>query len=215
MLQMMEIREYSGFKSSRVRFLEQQLSTLNYTQGLKAFDLVLGTMNVENGFERHNGEHFYYHLVDVTQDLLNLGILDEDIITSALLHDFIEDIDWGTYEYVEQVFGHRVANIVQILTKDPSIDYKTDEEAMKKYVKIIESYYETALIKTADRTHNISTMLNSTDKHRNRQVKETRDIYIPFFKRCRNKYPRYSAYFFGAKTRIEPILHEIERNLSV
>lgn len=201
------------YKSSRVIHLERQLTTLGYTDALRAFDLVLSEMNAENGFKRHDGFHYYYHLVDVAQILLNFGIRDEDIITAALLHDFIEDVDWATYEYVHDQFNKRVADIVQRVTKKPGVDYKTDLKEMENYLSNIEDTYESALVKTADRIHNFSSMRKSSRAHRAKQVKETRDFYIPFFKVCRNRYVRYSDFFFFAKTTIEPILFEIEQNL--
>lgn len=207
--------QYRGEKSSRVLHLENQLAQLSYHKSLKAFDIVLNTMNKENGFSRHDGAHYYYHLVDVAQILLNFGIRDDEIITAALLHDFVEDVEWATYEYVEEVFSERIADIVQLVTKDPNIDYKVDEASMDDYLDAIEGRYESALIKTADRMHNFGTMMNSSDPHRERQVKETKEKYLPFFKRCRKRYARYSNFFFFAKTAIEPILYEIERGLEI
>lgn len=207
--------QYRGEKSSRVLYLENQLAQLRYEKSLKAFDTVLNVMNKENGFARHDGAHYYYHLVDVAQILLNFGIRDDEIIAAALLHDFIEDVDWATYEYVKEIYGKRVADIVQAVTKKPGIDYKKDEKAMDEYLSIIFERYESSLIKTADRMHNFGTMLNSSDKHRRRQVKETKEKYLPFFKKCRKKYARYSNFFFFAKTAVEPILYEIERALKI
>lgn len=209
------MEQYRGKKSSRVLQLEGQLSVLGYKKSLKAFDTVLGSMGSENGFQRHDGTHYYYHLVDVAQILLNFEIKDDEIIAAALLHDFIEDVEWATYEYVEEVYGKRVADIVQLVTKDPDIDYKTDTAAMDKYLKDISGMYESALIKAADRIHNFGTMSNASNKHRMKQVKETRDKFIPFFKICRIKHVRYANFFFFAKTTIEPTLKEIERNLKI
>lgn len=202
-------------KSSRVTHLEHQLAILGFDDALNAFDLVLSEMNAENGFKRHDGFHYFYHLVDVAQILLNFGIRDEDITTAALLHDFIEDVDWATYEYIQDQFNTRVADIVIRLTKKQGVDYKTDFAEMGQYLTEIEACYESALIKTADRIHNFSSMRSSSRNHRKRQVKETRDFYIPFFKACRNRYVRYSNFFFFAKTTIEPILYEIEENIRV
>lgn len=208
------MEQYRGEKSSRVIHLEHQLSVLDYKKSLKAFDTVLASMGSDNGFTRHDGTHYYYHLVDVAQILLNFGINDDEIIAAALLHDFIEDVEWATYEYVEEVYGKRVADIVQLVTKAPGVNYKEDLEAMDAYLDSIAGMYESALIKTADRIHNFGSMSNASDSHRRKQVNETRDKFIPFFKACRNKHVRYANFFFFAKTTIEPILYEIERNLN-
>lgn len=210
----MSIKQYQGEKTSRMANLENQLSILDFPNALRAFDLVLAEMCAEKGFRRHDGAHYYYHLIDVAQILLNFGIKDEDIITAALLHDFIEDVPWATFEYVQDVFGTRVATIVQRLTKKPGVDYKADLAEMKAYLRGIFDMYESALIKTADRIHNFSSMRDSSNTHRLKQLIETRDFYIPFFKDCRNRYVRYRNLFTFAKTTIEPTLVEIEQNIA-
>lgn len=169
-------------------------------------------MSIEKGFKRHNGVHYYYHLIDVAQILLNFGIKDDEIIAAGLLHDFVEDVPWATIEYVEEVFGSRVARIVSKVTKKQGVNYKVDKTEMENYISTIEDDFEASLVKTADRINNFSTMSYSSVNHRENQVKETKEIYIPFFKRCRKKYVRNANFFFFAKTIIEPILVEIERN---
>lgn len=209
------MQHYRGHKSNRVLHLEDQLTILGYDKSLLAFNTVLNEMGEDNGFKRHDGSHYFYHLVDVTQILLNFNVRDDDIIAAALLHDYIEDVDWVTYQHVKMVYGKRVADIVQLVTKDPNIDYKKDISAMYEYLSAIEDTFESALIKTADRIHNFATLLNSSEKHRTLQANETRDLYIPFFKRCRQKHVAYKAFFFHAKTSIEPILGEIERSIKL
>lgn len=90
-------------------------------------------MKEGKGYKRSSGAHYYHHLVDVTQLLLNFGIRDEATIVVGELHDSIEDT-WMTYEYIEREFGTQIAKDVQILNKDPNIDYKKDLEALQKYL---------------------------------------------------------------------------------
>lgn len=103
--------------SSRTVHLEKTLQMLDMPMALDAFYLVIEEMCEEKGFVRHNGAHYYHHLVDVTQELINFGIgtqfvhpsvivdflklkewkerlniTDEDILTAALLHDLKEDV---------------------------------------------------------------------------------------------------------------------------
>ena len=195
---------------SRVRHLEHVLSILQYHKALRAFDFVIEEMSNEKGFARSDGTHYYYHLVDVAQILINFGIREESIIVSALLHDAVEDIDWVTPEYIERIYGSDVRDIVMRVTKKQGVDYKADTDEMNRYLEQIESRYESALVKTADRIHNFSTMSTMSQKYRMKQVVETREMYIPFFKRCRKRYVRHSGFFYFAKTVIEPILSEIE-----
>lgn len=194
---------------SRVQFLEQSLSTLGYQEALKALDWMIIEMAAERGFARHNGTHYYYHLVDTTQDLLSHGIRDEDILTACLLHDAIEDVEGITHRMIADKFNERVANIVVLVTKRQGINYKAREN-MIPYLEDISNNVAAALIKTADRKHNFGTLRDATPEKKLRQALETEDLFIPFFKKCRQKYPRYAGYFFSAKTAIEPHLWEIK-----
>jgi (p)ppGpp synthase/HD superfamily hydrolase len=194
---------------SRVRHLELNLRHLGHRNALRAFDFVVAEMCTEKGFSRHSGAHYYYHCVDVAQDLLNNDITYEPCITAALLHDAEEDIKGVTNKMIAEMFGEEVAIYVGLLTKNQKLDYKIHEN-MVEYLKGVSKYVWTSLIKTADRKHNFSTLREATFEKRMRQAIETETYYIPAFKDWRNKYPRYSAYFFGAKTAIEPHLWAIK-----
>ena len=199
--------------SSRTKFLIQNLKILGYSQSMKALKLVINEMNAENGFARHDGSHYYHHLVDVAQTLINFGVRNENIITASLLHDYIEDVKGVTEKMIESLFNKEVANMVALLTKKQNVNYHNDKEEMQVYLNSIFENEGASLIKTADRIHNFSSMRSATSPdHKMRQVVNTKEFFIPFFKRCRNEYVEFSHFFFHAKTVIEPIMFEIEEN---
>ena len=192
--------------SSRTKFLMSTLTILNYKMALKALDFVIRDMCIEKGFKRHDGSHYYHHLVDVAQILLNYDIKDENIIIAALLHDYVEDVEGVTFKSIEESFNKEVAEYVRLVTKVRDRDYK-NEKTMMEYLEQISQSEGAALIKTADRIHNFSSMRESTSiSHMEKQMKETEKFYIPFFKKCRNEYPKHQAFFFQAKTIIEPMI---------
>lgn len=194
---------------SRELLLEQQLSILGFDDALRALDLMRKEMCAEKGFTRHNGEHYYYHLVDVTQDLINHGIRYEPCIVAALLHDYMEDVEGVTYRMIETLFDSEIALYVEMLSKNPEKDYK-DNVTMRTYLNNIGFSVWTSLIKTSDRKHNFSQLKDATLEKRMKQAIETETYFIPAFKEWRNKFPRYAPYFFGAKTSIEPHLWAIK-----
>lgn len=142
-------------QSSRERFLETVLGVLEYENALKALDLVRMEMNADKGYKRHNGSHYYYHLIDVTLFIYNAGIKGEDLYTAALLHDIVEDVPGYTVNTIEKLFGPTVAHYVKVVTKDPNIKYKEDKEALVEYLHECSLLLETAIIKTSDRIHNL------------------------------------------------------------
>lgn len=190
-------------RESRVKFLETTFSILQYKMAYKALQLVKEEMCIEKGYKRHNGKHFYYHLVDVTIKLINLGVRDEDILTAALLHDLVEDVPKYSISDVKDMFNENVAHMVELLTKDPNIDYKTDKEALKRYLQRISENLGASLIKCCDRLHNMGTLLDATPEKRLRQADETQGYFIPFLKVCRNLHTWYAGFFFDSKTTLE------------
>jgi|GEM_PF-872906 len=197
-------------KEARVAQLKNDLKQLNYNNALRALYWMIETMNANNNYMRHDGSHYYYHLVDTAQDLLNHGIRNESIITACILHDSIEDIPEVDYYLIEDQYGKDVAHLVLSVTKQDDIDYKI-EENLKDYLNNILICLGACLIKAADRKHNFSTLNESNRKHEMKQVKETEEFYIPFFKQARKKYPDYSAYFHSVKTSIMPHLLRIKK----
>lgn len=198
-------------KTSRTKYLEECLSVIGAKPALRALRLVMGVMNKYNGYERHNGTDYFLHLVDVTQILYNYGVRDVVTLTAALLHDFVEDCYELGYDlaYVNREFGPEVAFVVDKVTKKPGIDYKIHEN-MVAYLADIFTDWRSSLIKVADRIHNFGTLGDAKREKILKQCVETKTYFIPFFKDCRNKYVEYAAFFFAAKTMVEPHIREIE-----
>ena len=197
-------------KGSRVQFLEQTLSTLRYEMAYRALNLVKDEMCAEKGYTRHNGTHYYFHLVDVTQKLLNAGVRDENIITASLLHDLVEDVPEFSVEDVRNLFNDEVAVMVDLLTKKSDVDYKSNTAELELYLEKISDHVGASLIKTADRSNNFGTLKETTTEKQYEKAIETETFYFPFFKKCRSLHPWYSYFFFDAKTTIEPHLHQIK-----
>lgn len=200
--------------SSRTLFQKQMLSNLQMNKALKALNLMIEEMSIEKGYKRASGLHYYHHLVDVTQNLLNFGIRDEVIITVGELHDAVEDT-WMTKEFIQREFGEDVARYVMILTKDPNIDYKKDIDSLQKY--LIDCYKElcTALVKTSDRVHNFGTLGATPLEKQLRVALETEAHFFPLFKWAAKEYPEYAAFFLNAKTAIEPHLEKIKEQAAM
>ena len=75
---------------------------------------------------RRSGEPYYHHPFSVAEIIAELN-LDDESICAALLHDTIEDTEYG-YDYVKKEFGEDIANIVDGVTKLGQIDFSSKEE---------------------------------------------------------------------------------------
>lgn len=200
-------------KTSRTKYLEECLFSINAELALKAFELVIGVMNANNGYTRHNGSDYFLHLIDVTQILFNYGVRNDEILAASLLHDIVEDCEelGYTLEYIKSNFTSKVAFMVDKVTKKKEFNYK-DPEIMEKYLEEIFEDLGSSLIKTGDRMHNFGTLNDATREKIIKQKNETKNYFIPFFKKCRKRYPKFSGFFFAAKTSIEPHIWEIEKH---
>lgn len=78
----------------------------------------------------------------------------EDVLVSALLHDVINDTEYG-YEEIEERFGTLVADMVSDLSEDMAIAKWIDRK--KDYVKRMRANYDVNVINImlADKLHNL------------------------------------------------------------
>lgn len=202
---------YMFLNQTPSQFLERRIATIYgiNSASITALDLVRQEMCVERGFKRDDGQDYYNHCVDVANTLISFGVKDEDAICAALLHDIVEDVEGYTEETITRLFNPRVAKFVMLVTKDSSKDYK-DPNVIGEYLDNISRDMFAATIKTADRMHNMMTLQEKTFEARYRKAIETEKYYMPFFKKCRQLYPRYENLFYAARTQIHPLIFEIK-----
>jgi (p)ppGpp synthase/HD superfamily hydrolase len=136
------------------------------------------------GQQRKSGEGFIVHPVSVAEIVCDLGG-DTEGIVAALLHDTVEDTS-VTIEDVQNTFGGRIAFLVQGLTKlkkeqvisSPSIDRKT--ESLRKWILYCQRDVRIAVLKIADRLHNMQTLGGHGDLEKRKSIaQETLDVYSP------------------------------------
>ncbi len=130
---------------------------------------------------RASGDPYFSHPLEVAAILTELH-LDEETIAVALLHDTIEDTD-ATRKEIDQVFGARIGQLVEGLTKLKRLDLvsKKAEQAenLRKLLFAIADDIRVLLVKLADRLHNMRTLHHMKPEKRARIAQETLDIYGP------------------------------------
>lgn len=136
------------------------------------------------GQKRRNGEPYIIHPVAVAEIVVEMG-LDTDSICAALLHDCIEDTEFG-YKEIENKFGTPVAELVDGVTRLGMLRYSKEQEqfedlrkmflAMAKDIRVI-------IIKLADRLHNMRTLMAIPEDRRIFKAHETMEIYAPLANR--------------------------------
>jgi GTP diphosphokinase / guanosine-3',5'-bis(diphosphate) 3'-diphosphatase len=133
------------------------------------------------GQYRQSGEPYITHPLAVAE-LCASWKLDAPSIMAALLHDVIEDTGSTRQELVE-IFGGKVAELVEGLTKLDKLEFQSQAEAQaesfRKMFMAMARDVRVILVKLADRLHNMRTLDATTLAKRKRVALETAEIYSP------------------------------------
>lgn len=144
----------------------------------KAFELA---NEAHQGVRRKSGELYILHPLAVARiaaDEIGLGAKG---VAAALLHDVVEDTDY-TLEDVEGMFGKKVADIVDGLTKLEGVFDQTKSRQAENFRKLLLTMVEdirVILIKLADRLHNMRTLESMPEHKRIKIAGETLFMYAP------------------------------------
>jgi GTP pyrophosphokinase len=137
------------------------------------------------GQTRRSGEPYVIHPLGVAMILADLR-LDVVAIAAGLLHDIVEDTP-NTIEKVRELFGERVAHVVEGVTKLSGLQFASSEErqaeSFRKMLMAMVDDIRVILVKLADRLHNMRTLQHLPEERRARIAQETRDIYAPIANR--------------------------------
>ncbi|CAN5662391.1 GTP pyrophosphokinase [soil metagenome] len=145
---------------------------------LRAFEIA---DDAHRGQTRASGEPYIIHPIGVAEILADLGA-DTATICAALLHDVVEDTEWGV-EALRQEFGDATANLVDGVTKLERVAVQTKEEqqaeSLRKMLLAMAEDYRVLLIKLADRLHNMRTIHHMPRYKQEQKAAETLSIYAP------------------------------------
>ena len=131
-----------------------------------------------DGIKRKSGEPFIIHPISVAKIVAKDVGLGATSIVAALLHDVVEDTEYRLSD-IKDMFGNKVSNIVDGLTK-LSGDFDSRQAlTLKKILMTLSDDVRVILIKIADRLHNMRT-LDSMLPHKQIKIAgETLFLYVP------------------------------------
>lgn len=146
--------------------------------------------NIERAFEiavdahrhqrRKSGEPYIHHPIAVAKICAQEIGLGPTAIICALLHDVVEDTDVTLKELIDE-FGEKIGKIVDGLTKlDGLYNVESPQaENLKKVLGTLTYDVRVALIKMADRVHNLRTIGSMPQYKQLKIAAETSFIYAP------------------------------------
>ncbi|MBQ2121376.1 MAG: HD domain-containing protein, partial [Bacteroidaceae bacterium] len=145
----------------------------------KAFNFA---KQAHKGVRRLSGEPYILHPIAVAQVVCEEIGLGSTSICAALLHDVEEDTDY-TNEDLSNLFGPKVANIVEGLTKISGGIFgdraSMQAETFKKLLLTMSDDVRVILIKIADRVHNMRTLSSMLPSKQYKIAGETLYIFAP------------------------------------
>ncbi|MCL1867700.1 MAG: RelA/SpoT family protein [Paludibacter sp.] len=165
---------------------EELLEDYGNTNHRKKFEIIRKAFNFANaahkGIRRQSGEPYIMHPIAVAKIVVNEIGLGSTSICAALLHDVVEDTDY-TVEDLENVFGEKIAEIVDGLTKISGgvLDTRDSVQAenIRKLLITMSKDIRVILIKMADRLHNMRTLSSLLPAKQYKIAGETLYIYAP------------------------------------
>ncbi|MFA6701751.1 MAG: RelA/SpoT family protein [Dysgonamonadaceae bacterium] len=174
----------------------------------KKVDLITRAFNfareAHKGTRRRSGEPYIMHPLSVARVISREMGLGSTSISSALLHDVVEDTDFSV-EDIRLMFGDKIAQIVDGLTKISQGMFgekvSAQAENFRKLLLTMSDDIRVILIKIADRLHNMRTLSSMAPAKQYKITGETMYIYAPLAHRLG---------LFAIKTELEELCFKYE-----
>jgi GTP pyrophosphokinase len=152
----------------------------------KKIDIITKAFNfarqAHKGVRRLSGEPYIMHPIAVAQIACEEIGLGSTSICASLLHDVVEDTDY-TIEDISNIFGQKIAQIVDGLTKISGGIFgdraSAQAENFKKLLLTMSDDIRVILIKICDRLHNMRTLQSQPANKQYKIAGETLYIYAP------------------------------------
>ena len=172
------------------------------------FDIINKAFHFANqahkGAKRLSGIPYIMHPIAVAQIVCEEMGLGSTSISSALLHDVVEDTEY-TVEDIEKLFGLKIAQIVDGLTKISggilAEAASLQAENMRRLLIAMADDIRVILIKIADRLHNMRTLGSLLPAKQFKIAGETMYLYAPMAHRLG---------LFAIKTELEDLSFKYE-----
>ncbi len=152
---------------------------------------------------------YIYHPLLLTCHALALGLDEDELLSTCLLHDVCEDCG---VDPEELPVNEETKEAVRLLTKP--VDFQKTEQFEREYYDGIAGNRIAVMVKLLDRCNNISSMSSSfTDEHMAAYIKETRKYVQPLMDRARKDYPEYTNQLFLIRYHMNSVMKAIEMHL--
>ena len=200
--------ELSGYNIDRMyahihefavsRQMEETMQALSFARKMHA------------GQYRKSGEEYIIHPLTMACHALSLGMADDTLISTILLHDVCEDCGFSPQELP---VSPEVRRGVELMTFTV-LEGETKDAAKRRYYDLLGENKTAAVTKLIDRCHNVSTMAGTFSKEKMKAyIEETREYVLPLLCRTRERYPDLAGVLFSIRYHITSVIHAAEQIL--
>ena len=200
--------ELSGYNIDRMyahihefavsRQMEQTMQALSFARKMHA------------GQYRKSGEEYIIHPLTMACHALSLGMADDTLISTILLHDVCEDCGVSPQELP---VSPEVRRGVELMTFTV-LEGETKDAAKRRYYDRLGENKTAAVTKLIDRCHNVSTMAGTFSKEKMKAyIEETREYVLPLLCRTGERYPDLAGVLFSIRYHITSVIDAAEHIL--
>lgn len=165
-----------------------------------------------SGQLRKSGEPYIVHPLMMACNAVSIGIRDDTVIATILLHDVCEDCGVSLSELP---VDDRVRNAVDLMTFRV-MDGETKEIAKNRYYNMLLQSREATLTKLLDRCHNVSSMAGTFSEEKLKSyIEETRVHVLPMLRKAKRMYPEDADILFVLKYHIVSVVDSIDATIQL
>ena len=200
--------ERTVFKADKMyTYIRGYASGAGMKQTLKALSFA---REKHEGQKRKNGDPYLIHPLIMACNALSLGIQDDNVVATILLHDVCEDCGVSLSELpVNDV----VRRGVELMTFQV-MEGETKESAKIRYYNMLPQSKEALITKLIDRCHNVSSMAGTFSEEKLKAyIEETKRFVYPLLRKAKLAYPDEADILFVLKYHMTSVVNSIEATI--
>lgn len=190
-------------------YLRGYASGLGMRDTLKALSFAWEKHNAQF---RKSGEPYIVHPPTMACNAVSMGIKEDAVIATILLHDVCEDCGVNADELPVSETVKRAVDLMTFRV----MECETKEVAKNRYYNMLLQSREAAITKLIDRCHNVSSMAGTFSVEKLKSyIEETRHYVLPLLRKVKNQYPEDSDILFVLKYHIVSVVDSIDATIHV
>ena len=202
--------KHSAFHPEKMyTFLRGFASGLGMKDTLKALTFA---REKHSGQLRKSGEPYIVHPLTMACNAVSLGIKEDAIIATILLHDVCEDCGVSVGDLPVSDTVKRAVDLMTFRV----MEGETREIAKNRYYNMLLQSRQAAMTKLIDRCHNVSSMAGTFSVEKLKAyIEETRHYVLPLLRKVKIQYPEDSDTLFALKYHIVSVVDSIDATIQV